>query len=157
MRRAVLALNLPGLRTGLRGEALCGALAELPSHESEILAWHLLPRVMDGTVVPATAVETVAELVDRVAKGGHEVLGFGSQAQWVRDVRASLSKSVVPDLELEFVFSACVRACSLPQSVTGLTLARQAAELASRVLEFRARCVAALGSRIEGARVEKAS
>lgn len=147
-RRATLALTLPGLRADLRGEALAGALAELPRHEAEIVAWQLLPRVIAGDLVPATAAETVAELVGRVAQGGAQVSGFGTQRQWAIAVRARLARSDVPAEEVEYLHGVIVRAFTAPQAVTGLPQAQLESGVEALVeccLEVRMRCLAALG------------
>ena len=75
LRRATLAVTLPGLPATDRGEALCSALAAMKAYEAEIVAWLLLPRLLRDPVVPATAIETVGEIVARVAVGGHIVRG----------------------------------------------------------------------------------
>jgi hypothetical protein len=100
--------------------------------------------------VPATAAETVAEVVGRVARGGHAIHGFGTQAQWVVALRTTFAQSDVPELELEYLHGACLRAFQLPQAVTGLPPNTGVAEIASRALDFRARCIAALGARVAG-------
>lgn len=146
LRRATLAITLPNLPVALRGEALCGALAEFPQHEAELLAWHLLPRVMEGTPVPATAAETVAEIVQRVASGGHVVRGFGTQGEWVRQLRSALASTDLPANEVDYVHAVLLRQKTAPQSVTGLQLGTDAQAVVATAVEFRARCLAALGA-----------
>jgi hypothetical protein len=119
LRRALLAVTLPRLRKGWRGEALCGAVASLPSHEAEILAWHLLPRLLAAPIVPAYVVETVAGVVQRVAVGGHVVRGWGAAQEWVRLVRARIAHSRLNDGEAEFLFAVMVRSFAPPVSMTG--------------------------------------
>jgi MoxR-like ATPase len=145
LQRAALSLTLPNVPTGLRGEALCGALAELPTYEAELLAWHLLPRVIAAALVPATAAETVAEVVGRVAASGRAVRGFGTQAEWARQLRRALARSSVPAEEVDYVHGVMVDAFAAPQSITGLPASQGVSALVERALAFRARCLAALG------------
>ena len=77
LRRALLSLSLPGVSSVIRGEALCTALADMPTAESTMFAWTVLPALLGMNLVPATAVETVASLVSSIAYGGAEVRGFG--------------------------------------------------------------------------------
>ncbi len=77
LRRALLALSLPGITQHLRGEALCTALADLPPEERRIVAWTVLPAVLDTNVIPAIAVETVASLVWGIAFNGAIMSGLG--------------------------------------------------------------------------------
>src|SRR5690606_20565595 len=149
-RRATLAITLPGLAAELRGEALAGALAEMHQHQAEILAWHIFPRVLsagpasDGGL-PATAIEVVGEIVGRVATGGAEVRGFGTQRDWALEVRRQLAASGVPAQEVEYLHGVLVRAFTLPQSATGLAPNTGVEVLVRQSLEFRTRCLKALG------------
>jgi MoxR-like ATPase len=105
LRRATLAVTLPKLSKTFRGEALCGALADLESYEAEILAWHLLPRLLEKRIVPATAVETVGEIVARVAEGGHTVRGNDGTRAWVGRARELVSGSPLSGDAAEYLFS----------------------------------------------------
>ena len=110
LRRALLALTLPDLETGYRGELLCGALAALPQHRAEILAWNVLPRVLEAAIVPAYAAETVARVVATPAAGGHSVRGWGAAQEWVRLVRESIADTDLTDEDAEYLFNVFVRA-----------------------------------------------
>lgn len=145
VRRATLALTLPGLRADLRGEALCGALAAVKPHEAKILAWYLLPRVIGGELVPATAVESVAEVVAGVANGGHQVSGFGTQGAWVVEVRSALARSRLGGAEAEYLHGVIASTFAPPQAVTGTRADAGVDALVRQCLDLRDACLAAFG------------
>lgn len=149
LRRAALALTLLNLPTALRGEALCGALAEMKTFEAELLAWHLLPRVIEGDIVPATAAETVAEVVGRVANGGHTIHGFGMQEEWVKKLRSALATSTIPAGEVDYVHTVLLRHRTPSQGMTGLPPHTGVDSLVAATIDFRARCLAALGADVQ--------
>lgn len=143
-RRAALALSLPGLRADLRGEALCDALAALPPHEAGILAWHLLPRVLDGTLVPATASETVAGVVDEVAHAGVVVQRSGAMPSWATELRGRLDREGVPTPELDYLHGVLARAALATHP--GGPEPDAIEEVVRQGLTFRGRCVAMLAA-----------
>jgi len=109
IERALLSITLPGVRPEVRGEALCGALGAAKKHESEILSWLLLPRLLRAEIVPGTALETVAEIVSRVAEGGHSVRGFGKANAWITQTRSGISQTKLPPESADYLFSVIVR------------------------------------------------
>jgi MoxR-like ATPase len=121
-RRALLAVTLPGLDAPFRGEALVSALAALPGWQREILAWHLLPRLVRDPIVPAPAVESVAEIVEQNADGGSEIRGFRGQLDWVPKVRSALAKSALEQHAADYVLNALVRAHRPYAASAGLDL-----------------------------------
>jgi MoxR-like ATPase len=144
-RRATLALTLPRLGAGYRGEALCGALAALRPHEAEVLAWSLLPRLLSGVRVPATAVETVATIVARVAVGGHPVRGFGAAQAWVGNARALIAHSKLPTQTAEYLFAVVLRAFSPSNALNGHADDRSWRDPVERCIALWRDCEAALG------------
>jgi MoxR-like ATPase len=144
-RRATLAVTLPGLPAGYRGEAICGALAALKPHEAEILAWSLLPRLLEGRRVPATATETVAEIVARVAVGGHPVRGFGAAQAWVGNARSLIARSRLPAQTAEYLFAVVLRAFPPSNAMNGHTEDRSWREPVERCIALWRDCEAALG------------
>lgn len=109
VERALLSVKLPNVAPEIRGEALCSALSAARKHEAEILSWLLLPRLLNGKVVPGTAVETVADLVSGVAEGGHSVRGFGTTNAWITKTRSEISRTTLPSESADFLFSVIVR------------------------------------------------
>lgn len=109
IERALLSITLPGVRPEIRGEALCSALGAAKKHEAEIVSWVLLTRLLSGKIVPGTAVETVADIVSRVAEGGHAVRGFGASNEWIRKTRSEISKTKLPSESADYLFSVIVR------------------------------------------------
>ncbi len=148
-RRATLAVTLPGLSIGYRGEALCGALAALKAHEAEILAWSLLPRLLTGRRVPATAVETVAEIVARVAAGGHRVRGFGAAHAWIGRARTRIAQSRLPTQTAEYLFSVVIRAFPPSNAMNGHADDRSWLEPVERCIGLWRDCEAALGELVQ--------
>jgi MoxR-like ATPase len=146
LRRALLAVTLPRLRKDWRGEALCGAVASLPSSTAEILAWHLLPRVLEVPLVPAFAVETLAQLVGPVAEGGHTVRGWGAAQQWVREVRERIAQTRLSDRDAEFLFAVMVRSYPPSLSMTGGVLQQSWQGHLQECLGTWQTCAAALGA-----------
>lgn len=146
LQRAVLALALPGVPTGVRGETLCDALSAMPQVECQILAWHLFPRALGVAVLPATAIEMIAEVVGRIANTGYTVNGYGPQRAWATGARASLAQTALPAAELEYLHGVVSRAYGLPESATGFEHGSDVAAAVSRVLEVRGRVIAALGA-----------
>lgn len=145
LRRAALSLTLPGLASAFRGEALCGALAELPKHEAQIFAWHALSRTLDGAV-PATAADSLAELMASAVDGGREIRGYGTKMEWAKRTRQCLAKSAVGVSEADYLHNVIVQSLAPSQSITGTDPSRIAAQLVSDVLRFRERCIASLGT-----------
>jgi MoxR-like ATPase len=144
-RRATLAVTLPGLSAGYRGEALCGALAALARWEAEIVAWSLLPRLLDGRKVAATAVETVAEIVARVAAGGHQVRGFGAAITWVGRARDEIARSRLPTQTAQYLFAVVVAGCSPSNQMNGHPNDRSWQEAVARCIALWRTCEGALG------------
>jgi MoxR-like ATPase len=147
-RRATLAVTLPGLPAGYRGEAICGALAALRPHEAEVLAWSLLPRLLTGRRVPATAAETVAEIVARVAVGGHPVRGFGAAQAWVGNARSLIARSRLPAETAEYLFAVVVRSFSPSNAMNGHADDRSWREPVEQCIGLWRECEAALGEQL---------
>lgn len=152
-RRATLALTLPGLKTAMRGEALCGALSKLPKVDAAIVAWLVLPRITGALrAVPATTVEVVAELVHAVADGGHSVRGYGATATWVAHVRALVAASTLQADDAEYLCNALCAHAPVPTQLSGgYAKAAANADLVARALETWRRCALALGGETRGA------
>jgi MoxR-like ATPase len=148
-RRAVLALSIPGVPTALRGDVLCDALTAMPQVECELLAWHLFPRVLNAgaatEMLPATAIEMIAQVVGRIANVGHTVSGYGPQREWATNARAALAETRLPNAELEYLHGVVARAFGLPESATGFEHGAGARGAVERVLQVRARCLELLG------------
>jgi MoxR-like ATPase len=119
LRRSLVAVTLPDLRKSYRGELLCGAFAALPAHHAPILAWHLLPRLLDRPIVPAYAVETVAATLQPVADGGQAVRGWGTAQEWVRLVREALARTPLSNNAAEYLFNVVAREFPPPNQMTG--------------------------------------
>ena len=147
LRRALLAISLPGVSSVIRGEALCTALADMPTAESTMLAWTVLPTLLDRELVPATAVETVASLVSSIAYGGTEVRGFGPHRAWAIDVRRRLSLTALPANDLEFMHGVIAKCCTPAQQLTGVPLPN-ADHVIVRLLEVREACLASLATQL---------
>lgn len=145
-RRAVLALSLPGVPTGVRGEVLCDALSAMPQVECQVLAWQLFPRVLRETELPATAIEFIAEVVGRIASMGHTVNGFGPQREWATKARVALATTTLPNAELEYLHGVVAKAYALPESATGFEHGAGAEGAVSRVLAVRARALELLSA-----------
>jgi hypothetical protein len=156
LRRALLAVTLPLLKKTWRGEALCGAMAELKAHQAEILAWHLLPRLLSAPLVPAYAVETVAGLVQRIADGGHAVRGWGTAQEWVRLVRAEIARSRLGDTEAEYVFAVMVRSFPPPVGMSGAGVQQAWQGHLQECLDTWRTCASSLGAPPERAEREAA-
>lgn len=147
IRRAALALTLHGVPAPARGEALCGALAQLSPTDAAIVAWQLLPRLhVPDRAVPATAVETVAGIVAPVANGGIAVRGWGAAVQWVADVRALIAATALEREDAEYLCNAvCALAPIVPQASEGSRRAAVEAQLVAPALATWHACAAALG------------
>ena len=147
VRRAALALTIPGLKPAMRGEALCGALGTLPKLDAAIAAWLLLPRISGSArVVPATAVESVAGIVLPVANGGVAVQGWRAAADWVRHVRTFVAESPLGGEDAEYLCNAiCTHTPPPPQLSAGYTATYVRDDLVAPALETWRRCAAALG------------
>jgi MoxR-like ATPase len=148
VRRAALALTLHGVAAPARGEALCGALAQLSPTDAAIVAWQLLPRLQAADrAVPATAVETVATIVGPIAGGGAAVRGWGAAVHWVAAVRAAIARSSLLPEDAEYV---CNAICTLtpipPQHSSGIRPQAIEAELVGPALAAWLACAAALGT-----------
>jgi MoxR-like ATPase len=147
LRRATLAVTLPGLTREARGEALCGALGQLPAVDAAIVAWQVLPRLQGGEyTVPATAVETVAELITPYVVGGTVVRGWGSALRWVTFVRTSLSRTALGPEEAEFLCNVICTASPIPAQLSaGFDEFTVRTQIIEPALERWERCSAALG------------
>jgi len=150
LRRALLAISLPGVTSLIRGEALCSALADMPVAESTMLAWTVLPALLSGELVPATAVETVASLVSSIAYGGAQVYGFGPHRDWAIDVRRRLSHTALPANDLEFMHGVIAKFCTPAQQLTGVALPN-AEDIIVRLLQVRDDCMASLATHVRAA------
>ena len=150
LRRALLALSLPGVAKRIRGEALCAALADLPPEEARMVAWTVLPAVLDTNLVPAVAAETVASLVAGIAFNGAEVTGFGPHREWAVDVRRRLSNTSLPPADLEFLHGVIAKHCTPPQQLTGTKLP-DAEAVIKRLISVRDACLAALATQVKAA------
>ena len=147
LRRALLSLSLPGVSSVIRGEALCTALADMPTAESTMFAWTVLPALLGMNLVPATAVETVASLVSSIAYGGAEVRGFGPHREWAINVRRRLSLTALPANDLEFMHGVIAKCCTPAQQLTGMPLP-DADKVIVRLLEVREACLASLATQL---------
>jgi hypothetical protein len=145
LRRALLAISLPGVASVIRGEALCSALADMPTAESTMFAWTVLPTLLSGDLVPATAVETVASLVSGIAYGGAQVRGFGPHRDWAIDVRRRLSLTTLPANDLEFMHGVIAKCCTPAQQLTGVVLP-DADHIILRLVQVREECMASLAT-----------
>lgn len=150
LRRALLSLSLPGISSVIRGEALCTALADLPAAEATMVAWTVLPTVLDTHLVPATTVETVASLVSGIVYGGAQVSGFGPHRDWAIDVRRRLSHNALPANDLEFMHGVIAKFCTPAQQLTGVELPN-AETIIARLLQVRDACLAALATQLRAA------
>jgi MoxR-like ATPase len=146
LRRALLAVTIPRLRRAARGELLCGAVAALPKPEAEILGWHLLPRLLERPIVPAFAVETIAQVVSVVAEGGQTVRGWGTAQEWVRLVRERIAASSLADSDAEYLFAVMVKHSPPPQGMTGATQQHDWLQRLDRYLELWTLCATSLGA-----------
>jgi MoxR-like ATPase len=147
VRRAALATTLPGLAANTRGEALCGALGQLSKTDAAIVAWHLLPRLLRRErLVPATAVETVATIVESVASGGHAVRGWDAAAKWVADVRALVATSALAGEDAEYLCNALCKFAQIPTQLAGGTSTSAKHDIVDPALDVWARIAAALGA-----------
>src|SRR5204862_1352867 len=129
-----------------RGEALCGALGQLSKIDAAIVAWQLLPRLVERSrLVPATAVETVATIVESVASGGHSVRGWEAAAQWVVKVRAMVARSGLAIEDAEYLSNALCAFAQFPTQLAGGTSTAAGEEAVKPALDVWTRCAAALG------------
>ena len=112
-----------------------------------MLAWTVLPTLLSGELVPATAVETVASLVSGIAYGGAVVRGFGPHRDWAIDVRRRLSLTALPPNDVEFSPGVIAKCCTPAQQLTGVTLPT-AKSIIMRLLEVRDACLAALATQL---------
>ncbi len=122
LHRALLSLTLPTLAPIVRSEALCGALAELPKAEACVVAWCVLPHVLDTNVITAIAAETTATLVAAVARDGATVRGFGPHREWAVKLRSSLSQSSLAPNDAEYLHGVIATHFTPPQQLTGTAL-----------------------------------
>jgi MoxR-like ATPase len=150
LRRALLAISLPGVSSVIRGEALCSALADMPTADATMLAWTVLPALLSMSLVPATAVETVASLVSSIAYGGAEVRGFGPHRDWAIDVRRRLSHTALPANDLEFMHGVIAKFCTPAQQLTGVALPN-AEDIIVRLVQVREACLASLATHVRAA------
>jgi MoxR-like ATPase len=147
VRRAALAVTLAGIPAPARGEALCGALAQLSPTDAALVAWQLLPRLQAAHgAIPATAVETLATIVAPIANGGAAVRGWGAAAQWVGAVRSAVARSPLAAEDAEYV---CNAICTLtpvpPQQSAGVRPQAIEEQLVAPALATWHACAAALG------------
>ena len=150
LRRALLAISLPGVSSVIRGEALCAALADMPTADATMLAWTVLPSLLSMSLVPATAVETVASLVSSIVYGGAEVRGFGPHREWAIDVRRRLSHTALPANDLEFMHGVIAKFCTPAQQLTGVELPNAEA-IITRLFHVRDACIASLATHMRAA------
>ncbi len=154
LRRALLSLTLPGITPVVRGEALCTALSDLPRDEATVVAWSILPIVLDpheaDTLVPATTIETVAMLVESIAFDGATVSGYGPHRDWAVRLRSTLSKTSLPAADAEFLHGVLATYCTPPQQLTGLPMPDPSADIA-RLLAVRDSCRDALAAHARAA------
>jgi MoxR-like ATPase len=146
LRRALLAVSIPRLSRAARGELLCGAVAALPKPEAEILGWHMLPRLLERPMVPAFAVETVAQIVSVIAEGGQVVRGWGTAQEWVRLVRERIAASNLADNDAEYLFAVMVKHAPPSQSMTGATQQHEWRQRLDRYIEIWTLCATSLVS-----------
>ena len=147
VRRATLALTLPGVKPAVRGEALCGALAQLSRVDAAIVARLVMPRLAAcAGRVPATAVETTAEIMNGIAIGGHSVRGYASTATWVAHVRALVAETTLDTEAAEYL---CNTICALaplpPQLASGMARQSVNETIVKPAIDTWTRCAAALG------------
>ena len=150
LHRALLSLTLPRLTRLVRGEALAGALAELPPMEARMVAWTILPHIVDATLVTPTAIETVATLIEDIAFNGAAVSGYGPHREWAISVRTTLSKTALPGATAEFVHGVIAKHATPAAQLTGSALPNPA-DVIARLCDVRAACLAALGDIAPGA------
>jgi MoxR-like ATPase len=105
VQRAALALQLPGLRAAVRGEAISTALTALAEPTRSMLAWQLLPRAQRHDTLPATAVEAILEVLRPGVDGGMTVRAYSSSSGWITMLRERLARSPLAPAEAEFLFN----------------------------------------------------
>jgi len=144
LQRALLSLTLPRLTRVVRGEALSGALAELPPMDARVVAWTILPHILDATLVPPIAIETVATLIEDIAFDGAAVSGYGPHREWAIRVRTALSKTTLPGPTAEFIHGVIAKHATPAAQLTGSALP-DPLDVIARLCEVRAACVSAIG------------
>jgi hypothetical protein len=90
-------------------------------------------------------VETVAEIVSRIAVGGHAVRGFGAAQAWAVKARSLIARSGLPTQTAEFLFSVICRAYPPSNAMNGHPDDRSWSEPVNRCIELWHQCEAALG------------
>lgn len=108
MRRAALAVQLPGLRASVRASTIASSLAALDEPRREILAWRLLPAVSRLEEIPVTTIETVTGIVAKVAAGGTRVIAWSSSAAWTTSLRQEIARLPLAADDAEYLFNALV-------------------------------------------------
>ena len=144
LRRGLLAMTLPNVDPFARGDAIVTALASLPADEGCVLAWHLLPHVLDTTRLPATVADTVATRVHDIAEDGVSVRGYGTQRDWAVRVRAGLSQTAIPAGELEYLHGVVAKHSAPRNQGTGFA-PPSADDVIQRLLQVRDTVQSALG------------
>lgn len=148
VRRIALALDVPGLRTVVRGEVVTASLAELPPERVEMLAWHLLPRLAVHDDVPAPAVEAVAEALDTAVSGGISVRAHPAASGWIAELRTRAAQwPGAAGTSADFLFSVLIR--SFPDRFRSNPSQAAIDDHFRRVTAFWNRCTLALGA-VEG-------
>lgn len=143
--RALLALTLPALSPVTRGEALCSALAELPKADALVMAWSMLPALLNGERVPNTTIETVAHSSPTSPLDGAKVRGFGPHRAWAIDVQHRLSKTSLGAADVEFLHGVIAKRAALQVQFSGVSMP-DAEAVVTDWPAVHARCQTALGT-----------
>jgi MoxR-like ATPase len=145
VQRAALALQLPGLRAAVRGEAISTALTALEEPVRSMLAWHLLPRALRHDTLPATAVEAILEVLQPGVDGGVAVRAYASATQWIIRLREGLSRSALVPAEAEFLFNTLAPRYPRNNPMAGSASAGPVQAYVDAQLQLWDRCRAAFG------------
>jgi len=145
VRRVTLAMTLPGLSIHYRGEAITSALSAMKAGDAEIVAWLILPRLLRRRIAPATAVETIAEIVSNVAVGGHSVTGWGRGMDWITRVRSAIADTGLPGDSAQYLCSVIFRHSQPSSTLSGYEQDDSWRVPVDRCLEIWRACAAGLG------------
>jgi hypothetical protein len=104
LARLLLALKLPGGPTLARGEVLCTALAELPEAERQVVAWVVLSYLIAEPLVPLSAIETVALIVDTIVFDGVSVRNDDRSRAWLASLRQDLEAQGLPLRDVDVLY-----------------------------------------------------
>jgi MoxR-like ATPase len=104
LARLLLALKLPGVPTLARGEVLCTALAELPEAERQVVAWVVLSYLIAEPLVPLSAIETVALIVDTIVFDGVSVRNDDRSRAWLASLRQDLEAQGLPLRDVDVLY-----------------------------------------------------